>query len=456
MSAVPLSVQNAFFGQYTRKNPGIGECMNQKINLDDTVFSITEKYPQVISYLVKKGFAPLANPVMRKLMGSKISLKKALVSKGLDAGICEAELNSLIETETLTDRADSSLKKLNTDPFAHLKNGSRCIKIQGVLPCPVRIPLLEAFEELYAFYTETHAGAIKKAGYSFSYDLRSANLGLDWLAAAFEDTDRVPDLMLSTGFDLFFDKKRMAPYTQKDMFYCPVPRMNADFCSESVDLRDPDNVYAVIGVVPAVMVVNTAALNGRPMPKRWADLFTDEFENALALPFKDLDLFNALLLNVYKLFGDEGIQKLAKACGSFLHPAQMVKEKYTYKEGDPAVHIAPYFFSTMIRGNSSLSVVWPEDGAVLAPIFMIAKKETYEQTKVFTDFFLSKEAGTVLSQNGFFPSTNPDVDNKLDKDKKFLWIGWDFLKQNDIGELLKKLNADFEKALAAKTEGRTS
>ena len=87
---------------------------------------------------------------------------------------------------------------------------------------------------------------------------------------------------------------------------------------------------------------------------------------------------------------------------------------------------------------------------------MIAKKETYEQTKVFTDFFLSKEAGTVLSQNGFFPSTNPDVDNKLDKDKKFLWIGWDFLKQNDIGELLKKLNADFEKALAAKTEGRTS
>ncbi|WP_428770115.1 ABC transporter substrate-binding protein [Treponema sp. HNW] len=426
--------------------------MNQKINLDDTVFALTEQYPQIVSYLVQKGFAPLSNPVMRKLMGSKISLKKALLSKNLDVESCEAELNALIETESLTERADSSLKKLKNDPFSHLTDGKQCIKIQGILPCPVRIPLLEAFEELYASYTETHADEMKKAGYTFSYDLRSANLGIDWLADAFKDEQTVPDLMLSTGFDFFFDKARMAPYTKKDMFYCPVLHMNADFCSDSIDLRDKDNVYAVIGVVPALMVVNKAALNGRPMPKRWADLFTDEFENALALPFKDLDLFNALLLNVYKLFGDEGIQKLAKACGSFLHPAQMVKENYTYKEGDPAVHIAPYFFSTMIRDDSQLEVVWPEDGAVLAPIFMLAKKETCEKTRVFSDFFLSKEVGTLLSQNGFFPSTNPDVDNKLDKDKKFLWIGWDFLKQNDIGELLEKLNADFEKALGAKSE----
>jgi len=426
--------------------------MNKKINLDDTVFNITEAHPQIISYLVQKGFTPLANPVMRKLMGSKISLKKALLSKKLDVQTCEAELNALIETAHLTEQADSSLKKLRSDPFAHLSDGRQCINIQGILPCPVRIPLLEAFEALYTSYTETHADEIKKAGYTFSYDLRSANLGIDWLADAFKDESTVPDLVLSTGFDLFFDKTRMTPYTQKDMFYCPVPHMNADFCNESIDLRDADNVYAVIGVVPALMAVNKAALNGRPMPKRWSDLFTKEFENTLALPFKDLDLFNALLLNVYKLFGDEGIQKLAKACTSFLHPAQMVKEHRSSEENEPAVYIAPYFFSTMIRGDSPLSVVWPEDGAVLAPIFMIAKKATYEKTKAFTEFFLSKEAGTVLSQNGYFPSTNPDVDNKLSKDKKFLWIGWDFLKQNDIGALLKKLNADFEKELAAKSE----
>lgn len=93
-----------------------------------------------------------------------------------------------------------------------------------------------------------------------------------------------------------------------------------------------------------------------------------------------------------------------------------------------------------------MQIVWPKDGAIIVPIFMLVKKETAAVTKPFADFFLSERTGNVFARNGYFPSTNAQVDNQLDKDKKFLWLGWDFIYKNDIGSLLQKLRHDFEAA----------
>ena len=100
----------------------------------------------------------------------------------------------------------------------------------------------------------------------------------------------------------------------------------------------------------------------------------------------------------------------------------------------------------MIKEDSALKTVWPKDGAIAAPIFMLVKKENEALTKAFADFFLSEKTGRVFSESGFFPSTNPDVDNRLGEDKKFSWVGWDFIYQNDIGSLLEKIKTDFETA----------
>ena len=91
-----------------------------------------------------------------------------------------------------------------------------------------------------------------------------------------------------------------------------------------------------------------------------------------------------------------------------------------------------------------MKAVWPEDGAIIAPIFMLVKTMNAEITKPFADFFLSEKTGNVFAKSGFFPSTNPAVDNNLPADKKFIWIGWDFLRTHDIGFLLSKLRKDFE------------
>src|SRR3712207_7044342 len=51
----------------------------------------------------------------------------------------------------------------------------------------------------------------------------------------------------------------------------------------------------------------------------------------------------------------------------------MVKAKSKGKSNEPAVSIIPYFFTQMI-GDRQVAV-WPEDGAVISPIFMMSKKD---------------------------------------------------------------------------------
>ena len=53
---------------------------------------------------------------------------------------------------------------------------------------------------------------------------------------------------------------------------------------------------------------------------------------------------------------------------------------------------------------------------------------------------MSKEVGQMLATNGKFPSTHPEVDNNLNEDQKFMWIGWDYINNHpNLGALIKKL-----------------
>lgn len=423
--------------------------MNSYFTMDETLFAITERYPEIIRYLAGKGFTPLTNPMMRKMMGKKITLGKALASKNLDPVRCEQDLVEIIERSATGGFAaiDVSLKTKEQNTHEP-DDGKQTIWIEGVLPCPIRIPLLESFESFYTDYIETHTDELEEKKYKIRYDLRSANLGIDWIIDRVKTgkKENIPDVLLSAGFELFFDKTLMGAFIEQKEFHCSIEKMNKDFCNDSIDLRDDKKNYAIIGVVPAIMIVNTALLNGRKMPETWADILAPEFEHSVAIPFSDLDLFNSVILNIYARFGDEGIRKLGTACSTYLHPAQMVKTGKAAAAAQPAVSISPYFFSQMIQDQGPLKAVWPQDGAIIAPIFMLVKKDTEDKTKDFVSFFLSEKTGTVFARSGFFPSTNPSVDNRLSAEKTFSWVGWDFIYNNDIGSLLEKIKADFSHA----------
>lgn len=406
--------------------------MNKYFSVNDKVYNIVEKNPKAIDFLISNGFEQFEDRGMFEKMSKNVSLSMALKLKKMNVDLFEERLVSFLEGET--DSVDKALvgkvKKENAD-----------INIEGVLPCPIRIPLLEGFES----WLEENKN---KLDYSIDYELKSANMGLDWIKDQVKtgDVNQIADVLMSAGFDLFFDKELMGQFSDQDVFEAFTDEINSDFCNDYIDLRDPQKKYLITGVVPAVFLVNKDELNGRKIPTKWEDILSEEFEDSVAVPMGDLDLFNALVVTLYKDYGMDGISRLARSYMKNLHPAQMVKAKGKTKSTNPAVSIIPYFFTQMLSGENQVAV-WPEDGAVISPIFMIAKKEKKEKIQPIIDFFMSKEIGEIFSANGKFPSTNKEVDNGLKEDQKFKWVGWDFIEKRDIGALLKELEAKFNEEI---------
>lgn len=395
---------------------------------DEKIINILNRYPETIEFFINKGFDKLKNEKDKETLG-KLSLNLILKSKGISIEGFSQMLDDFIELSR--NSADITLNEKT--------KRTKGVKVVGLLPCPVRVPLLEQFDA----FVEKHETDIQ-------YDLKAASHGLEWLKGAVRnvaDYNELADIYLSAGFDLFFDEELMGKFKKAGVFKNGVKydKFNSDFENDYMSLKDPSGDYSILAVVPAVFLVNTQELNGREIPKTWADLLKPEFEKSVSLPVSDFDLFNAILLNIYKLYGDEGVKKLGKSLIQNLHPAQMVKsDRLTVNR--PTVTIMPYFFTRMTKEGGAMVPVWPEDGAIISPVFMLTKAEKLKEMESLIDFLSSKAVGEILSHKGFFPSVNPEVENLTPRDKKYLWIGWDYIYNNNLQEQMHHCEDLFKKA----------
>lgn len=405
--------------------------MNTFFEFEESLFDVTERYPELIELLFSLGLENVKDDNMRRTTGKNINLNQLLEMKK-------------INKKTFEDEAIVIINENNNDIDSSLGNKKEKkdfdIKIDGVLPCPVRIPLMEGFEKWLLDN--------KNLKESVNYNLQAASMGVDWLKESIkksESADILSDLFISAGFDLFFDRELIGKYKEQGVFedITKYNNYNKDFENDKINLRDPDGQYSMLAVVPAVFLVNVEELNGRKCPESWEDILDKEFENSVSLPIGDFDLFNAILLNINKKYGIDGVEKLGKSLLKSMHPSEMVKS-HIKKTARPAVTIMPYFFTRMTKNGGPMKAVWPIDGAIISPIFMLSKKESKEKTAPFVDFFSSKEVGEILSHQGLFPSVNPHVKNELNNEYSFMWLGWDYIKDNDIGEMIRELEKVFK------------
>jgi len=102
--------------------------------------------------------------------------------------------------------------------------------------------------------------------------------------------------------------------------------------------------------------------------------------------------------------------------------------------------------STMVSRSSALKVVWPKDGAIVSPVFIMAKKDNEKAQKV-VEFFRNEDVGKLLSSNGKFPTTVYGVDNMMNKDYGFLFCGWDYIHNNDIVKVMEESERIFNEEI---------
>lgn len=395
------------------------------IKKEMTIKEILELNTELISIFNSYGLRGFDNPLILNKVGVN-SLESVLKMKNINID----EFVRLLNEKNSEEVSDVTLKERSSN----VDN----LKIFGLLPCPVRVPLMEIIDERF-----TNKG--------FDFELKAASEGLDWLKDSVREAkseDELADMYLSAGFDLFFEDGLINKFRKQGVFKdITNMEINKDFNNDEISLKDPNGDYSMIAVVAAVFVVNKKELGDRPMPKSWSDLFDPIYENSISLPVSDFDLFNSILLHLYKFYGMDKVEQLGKALYKSMHPAEMIKS--ANKVNRPAISIMPYFFTKMAVPGGIMEAVWPEDGAIISPIFMLTKKKKENELKELANTFASKEVGEILSSRGLFPSLNAEVDNNL-SGKKFKWVGWDFINENNIGELIKELMQKFNESRGVK------
>jgi len=399
-----------------------------KLDSKMTIKSIVEQYPETLEILTNNGFPQFRNKDKLEKAGNILTLGSALKAKKYDLQTYINMLEEKIsERENNVDITLKDMKKNNAD-----------IYVSGLLPCPVRVPLMEKFDNFLENYQ-------RKNGLKVNYSLEAASLGAEFLKdiLAVKDEKELPDVFLSAGFEAFFGKDSIGKFKERNVFEdLTAFEINDDF--KNLNIIDKKGHYSIIGVVPAVFMVNQEELGNLPAPQSWEDILNDNYRQRVALPVGDFDLFNGILLNIYKDYGEEGVEKLGGCLMKSMHPSQMVKNAGKKLEEKPIVTIMPYFFTKMLSGSKTMKIVWPSDGAIISPIFMLTKRDKRENLKEIADFLSGSEVGEILSHRGLFPSLNSNVKNNLPLQAPFKWLGWEYIYNNDLDSLIKNVNRIFE------------
>lgn len=364
--------------------------------IDCISYTICEKYPESLVIFVSRRFPQMDDYQQRAGYGKLVSLKLALKTRKINPELFLDLLNETIanhragEDETLNAGVES------TDETTEGSSAGEKITVTGLLPCPVRIPLLESFTRFTKEYQKAHSVLIQG-------ELKAASTGTSWVEEHIDranSIDDLPDLFLSAGFDLFFDEKKIGRFRRDGEFTDLISDRWGNPAFDGLDVVDPDREYSIIGVVPAIFLVNTEDLKGRKVPHSWEELLFGDWDNSVSLPVGDFDLFKAILLTLGNRYGEEGLRRLGKI---------------------------------MLD-------------AMLSPIFMLAKQNKAELLKPLAEYFASKDVGEILFHQGLFPSLHPDVDNRLPEGARFLWLGWDYIKEHDLSREISRCEELFHSA----------
>ncbi len=390
---------------------------------DENLLQIAELGDFIIDFFAKQGMGKYFKPENLSKIGRFTKLNTMLRSNKIDSVLFIDSLNKYVNDSTNTKQG---VKSINTDK----------LHFSAMLPCGLRNPFKEYIESTFL----ERQGLFSDLNYFIEGNVNH-ELSYYPLLDSIVDADELPDIIMASDINNFFHKPFVERFIKTGVFEAYNPYTPNNYL-EKAQYNDPDQNYTMYTANMLVMAVDKERLGDRKMPEKWADLLDPAFENEIIMRGEDDFFCNAVMLPFFKESGMDGIRVLAKNIKSGMHPAEMVKLAGKNNPEGAAIYILPWFFSKRIK-SSKVEIVWPQDGAIASPVFLLIKKGKAKDHKDLLDLIFSKETGAVIKDR-FFPSTHPEVIND-NIPEKVSWLGWDFLNAYDIGKLKDDMRDEFMK-----------
>lgn len=398
-----------------------------QISPNDTILHLAEHYPELISIMEKNGLGNYFSPETLQKIGRYTRLGTLLRSSKIDVDPFVEMLRQSLADPLPGTESDKPFEQLH---------------FMAMLPCGLRNPFKDFIEKHVLDHPDEYAGLDYLTEGNVNHELSYYPM-LDHVSSA----DELPDIMLASDVNNFFHRPFQERFVGKGIFETFTPFTPNPYL-EKAGFADPSGNYTMYTANMLVMAVDTDRLGDNPVPTQWADLLDESFTDEIIMRGEDDFFCNAIMLPFYKDHGFESIQMMARNIRSGKHPAEMVKLADKGGVDAASVYIMPYFFAKRIK-NPKVKLVWPEDGAIASPVFMMVRKSAKEKHRSLLNFLLSKETGELLVSR-FFPSIHPEVENTLPEAVK--WLGWDFLNQHDIGQLKDEIREVFMEVWTQKAE----
>lgn len=399
------------------------------INETMSIYQILSEYPFLLKIFKQHGMEKFENKDVLENLGPLLKLKTALsmISVNEDSFI-ELLNQAVLDSEAKGDfiLADSPERQKE-------------LTLLALLPCGMKMPFSRAFDDFSAKY--------RKQMNNVLHSLVEGNVNHELSYYAYIDLvtsiDELPDIIVSSDINSFYHKPFQENFLNKGYFVnLASSPMNIDF--ESIGFADPRGQFTMISANLLVLVTIDELMKDNTRPESWKDLLKDECRNRVVMRGQDGFFCNGVLLPFYRMYGMEGIKKLASSVYTGLHPSEMAKMIDSKKGDVPPMYIMPLFFARKIQDKSRITINIPSEGAIVSPVQMLVKKTAVNRVEEITDFLCGKEFGEI-SARAFFPTTNPEVDNNLEDVGSLYWLGWDFLMNTDIGALKKEIEEVFNK-----------
>ena len=394
--------------------------------LELTIADLIRKYPAALAVLTANGCAAMVEPANLSLYGQTIRLGTLLRSLEINAELFCAQISGQPAAEAY-DREPAG--------------GSGNLSLLALLPCPLKVPLEEAF---LGFAAELPAE--ERALLTFRIE-GNANSQLDYADYAdhFQSLEDMPDIIITPGFNSFFHRGFVDRFIKTGLFK-NVSDYPGDRQLATLGVTDPEGHYTMLAMNLLVFVADLDRLAGRAAPGCWADLMDERYADSIAIRGnKDGTFCETLLLTVYREFGEEGLRRLGRNVRYGWHPSQMVKAALSGADDAPAICVMPLFFANNLKNRARLAIVWPEDGALVSPVTMLVKAQRRAPLARLVEFLAGPEVARICA-GAFFPAVHPEVDNRLPEGASFKWIGWEYLKNNDLKGLIATCNEVFRQA----------
>jgi ABC-type Fe3+ transport system substrate-binding protein len=398
--------------------------------LDFTISELIRRHPETLPVVAANGLELFADEEVRLTFGTAIRLRTALKAAGINSDLfCR-----LLE--------EAATPELSPDTGRHETAATpRGLNLLALLPCPLKIPLEAAFTGFL-----TTLSPEKRASLSFCIE-GNANNQIDYADYAdhFESPADMPDIIITPGFNSFFHPRFVQRFIRNGTF-ASVTTYAGDRQLAAMGITDPDDHYSMLAMNLLVLVVDHSRLRDRPVPRSWKDLLKPDYESAIAIRGnRDGTFCETLLLALHKQFGADGLTSLGKNVAWGWHPSQMVKSMGNGRQEGPAISVMPLFFANSRGTREQVSVIWPEDGALVSPVTMLVKADKQEELRELIDFLSGPEVARICA-GASFPALHPLVDNRLPDGATFNWIGWEYVKSHDLKELIHSTNSAFVRA----------